>query len=216
MEGMRKKIISSLALILVLIMCGTVAYANEDYSIWEKRGKDIASVVEDGENQSQLAGVISKEEFDVTIDFYKQQGCTDEEAKEKAREYLVEREAMYLKAIDEGFSVTDEEVQNYVDDLKSFLDDCENEDEVEAMIGAFESEEDYWNYEFFVYQKNLPIQNYVATLEKEYEELDASTNQISSEQVQGEMDEQEKWNEEFQKIKEEAAEEYKDIIVIEE
>lgn len=30
------------------------------------------------------------------------------------------------------------------------------------------TEEDYWNYEFSVYEKNLPIQNYVADLECSY------------------------------------------------
>jgi len=39
---------------------------------------------------------------------------------------------------------------------------------VDTIMEQFDSEEDYWNYEFTVYQKNLPIQNYVHDLEQEY------------------------------------------------
>ena len=36
------------------------------------------------------------------------------------------------------------------------------------MIGQFDLEEDYWNYEKEVYRKPLPIEKMVQDLEKEY------------------------------------------------
>lgn len=55
------------------------------------------------------------------------------------------------------------------------------------------TEEDYWNYEFSVYEKNLPIQNYVADLECSY----AQEEHL----VQGSEEFQQKWLEHFQSLK---------------
>lgn len=43
------------------------------------------------------------------------------------------------------------------------------------MINQFDSEEDFWNYEFTVYKKNLPIQNYVHGLEEAYRNREADS-----------------------------------------
>ena len=104
---------------------------------------------------------ISKEEMEYTTYFYMQQGYDEEEAKSKAKEYLTEREELYQKAVDAGYSVTDEEVEEYLDSLKELIYSSENgEEQLAISKNYFENEEEYWDYEFLVYQKNLVIQKY--------------------------------------------------------
>lgn len=71
-------------------------------------------------------------------------------------------------AIDNGYSVTDEEVWDYIEELKEIINSADNKEDALAIMKQFDSEEDYWNYEFSVYQKNLPIQNYVHDIEQMY------------------------------------------------
>lgn len=106
-------------------------------------------------------GDISKEEMEYTTYFYMQQGYDEEEAKSKAKEYLMEREELYQKAVDAGYSVTDEEVEEYLDSLKELIYSSENgEEQLAISMNYFENEDEYWDYEFLVYQKNLVIQKY--------------------------------------------------------
>lgn len=104
---------------------------------------------------------ISKEEMEYTTYFYMQQGYDEEEAKSKAKEYLTEREELYQKAVDAGYSVTDEEVEEYLDSLKELIYSSEDgEEQLAISMNYFENEDEYWDYEFLVYQKNLVIQKY--------------------------------------------------------
>ena len=81
---------------------------------------------------------------------------------------MEKREALYQAAIKNGFTVTDEEIKSYLDELKKTLEQADNKDDVLAIISKFDSEEAYWAFEYTVYQKDLPIQKYVASLEQEY------------------------------------------------
>ena len=104
---------------------------------------------------------ISKEEMEYTTYSYMQQGYDEEEAKSKAKEYLMEREELYQKAVDAGYSVTDEEVEEYLDSLKELIYSSEDgEEQLAISMNYFENEDEYWDYEFLVYQKNLVIQKY--------------------------------------------------------
>ena len=93
-----------------------------------------------------------------------------------------------------GFSVTDVEIYDYLDELKDILTTTMSEQEYRELISAFESEDAYWNYQFKVYEVNLPIQKYVATLEHEYKSQHTEiTDPIALDQA---------WGEEFERIKE--------------
>jgi len=89
-------------------------------------------------------------------------------AETEAIQYMEKREALYQAAIKNGFTVTDEEIKSYLDELKKTLEQADNKDDVLAIISKFDSEEAYWAFEYTVYQKDLPIQKYVASLEQEY------------------------------------------------
>ena len=93
--------------------------------------------------------------------------------------------ALYAAAVKNGYSVTDEQVQAYIEDMKLQLESVDNSEDIQDVIDQFDSEDDYWAYEFTVYQKQLPIQNYVSALNDEYNEKAVDS---SSEEAQEEWD----------------------------
>ena len=79
---------------------------------------------------------------------------------------------MYAEAIAKGYSATDEEIEGYLEEMKASIFSDTTDETTQAqyreMIGQFDSEEDYWNYEKEVYRKQLPIEKMVRDLEREY------------------------------------------------
>ncbi len=64
------------------------------------------------------------------------------------------------------------------------------------LIRQFENEDAYWQFEFEVYKKDLPIQKYVESLEKEFKE---------NQSLSGDVDVENAWSEHFENLKEDLA-----------
>ena len=129
-------------------------------------------------------------------------GMDREQAKEEAIKYAMKREALYEEAINNGYTVTDEEVRAYLEELKEVINSADNKEDALQVIKAFDSEKKYWDFEFEVYKKDLPIQKYVESLEVMYKAKDAK---LSEQTVQ--TDYEEDFNSFFEKYKEKLAEE---------
>lgn len=69
---------------------------------------------------------------------------SEEEAKSKAVEYVMEREALYQEALRNGYTVTEQEVLDFLEEQKEFIQMADNKEEVMAVINQFDSEEEYW------------------------------------------------------------------------
>lgn len=124
---------------------------------------ETGEIFEKGEN-----AIITTDEIEQAAAYYQLGGMNEKEAYEEAADYARKREALYQEALKNGYQVTDQEVWDYLEQFKEELHEYQNSGMVDTIMGQFDSEEDYWNYEFTVYQKNLPIQNYVHDLEQEY------------------------------------------------
>ena len=61
------------------------------------------------------------------------------------------------------------------------------------MLKGFGSEDEYWDYEYMVYQKQLPIQKYVKSLENDYN--NAHQDEFTEEQLA------QNWNTKLDSIK---------------
>lgn len=131
--------------------------------------------------------IILKKDIDQAKDFYLLTGLSEEEALKSAIKSELEREALYQAAIKNGFLVSKDEVENYVKELQNSVETATNKEEIQAAIAQFNSSEEYWNYQITVYEKNLPIQNYVKCLENNYNE--ASTKPADT------------WSDYFQQLK---------------
>lgn len=115
--------------------------------------------------------LITAQEVEQYTEFYELNGSED--PAQDAVTYAEERNALYAAAISEGYTVTDQEIRDYIDELKTIVKNSMTESEYSGIIQNYDSEDDYWNYEYKVYTIDLPIQKYTAALEQAYrEELD--------------------------------------------
>lgn len=198
---MKKLIIG--VIITVSILClamGTVVFADKSsISLMQKWGSILKNNSSDKNLDTYTANeyeYCTAQELERAIEYYKLAGKEEKEAEELAKQYLMEAEALYRAAIREGYAVTDEEVWAYLKELKEFVKSADNSKDIQTMIDQFDSEEDFWNFEFIIYQKQLPIQNYVHDLELQF-----------MQENDGSFEENDKaWREHFEQIKTELVE----------
>lgn len=119
---------------------------------------------------------VSEKDVRQAEDFYGLQGFDRQEARRMAVDYMEKREALYEEAVKNGYDVTDREVYDYLEELKAIIDSADNREDAYNVMAAFESEDAYWDYQFSVYKKNLPIQNYVKDLEKQFYSAQSHSN----------------------------------------
>lgn len=115
---------------------------------------------------------ITKKDLEMSIDNLVLSGLKEENAIKEAVKLTMEREALYEEAVTEGFNVTDGEIKDYFEELKGTMDKAENKVQVDAIIKGFGSEEKYWDFEFGIYKKDLPIIKYQKALETQYNDKD--------------------------------------------
>jgi hypothetical protein len=172
-----KVIISSVTLlVLVFILAIPVLAQSKTDSFMSAWGNILKGYAKNDKIQEQgiyakgVSATITEEEVQQATDFYLLSGdISKQEAREKAISYSEEREALYEVAILNGYSVTDDEIWSYLKELKEIINTADNKDDLYAIMNSFDSEQEYWDYQFEVYQKNLPIQKYVEDLKAQYE-----------------------------------------------
>ncbi|MBO5372998.1 MAG: hypothetical protein J6A75_09810 [Lachnospiraceae bacterium] len=221
---MKNKKLYSILGVLAMAVClgigvnanakGHTDYAEQEYSeiLAEKDMDDISyddKYAADGDMEEVVDDFATDEIYEVGEDIlitnaeveqYEEYYDLGDSAnpKQDAIDYAQERNALYAAAIENGFTVTDEEIYAYLDELKTLLKQEENKEMYENAISGFESEEAYWEFEYEVYKIDLPIQKYVASLEEEYKETS---------DVEDAMELEEEWTDEFEIIKEELVDE---------
>lgn len=193
---MKKKYVSLLLIIFILfipiiIFKKTSIPDRSSVSIMEDWGKIIKKYHSQKTDSDIFAkgkhSIILKKDIEQAKEFYLLTGLSEQEALESAIKSEFEREALYQAAKKHGFNATRTEVEKYIQELQKSIEESANKEDVEAVIAQFESPEQYWKYQIAVYEKELPIQNYIKNLEKKYNE---TTNK--------EID---NWNDYFQQLK---------------
>ena len=107
---------------------------------------------------------VSKAEVQQYTDFYLNNGESEENAQKLVEKDAMERNALYVAAIQNGYEVTEEDIDDWLKELRTMLENDTTGAYQSAMEG-FESEDAYWEYEYEVYRADLPIQNYVSSLQ---------------------------------------------------
>ena len=204
---MKKKIqalCASLFMGILLFMAGVQTFAEPSYTSKFSDWGNLLKQYANDENGNEMIyargknGVITNKEVEQAMMFYTTFGMNQEDARKQAVLYVEEREALYQQAIEAGYTVTDQEVYDYLEELKQFINQSENKEDAMAIIEQFDSEEDYWNYEFEVYKKDLPIQKYMAAKEKEFKEVAPQAKSIN--------EIEEEWQDYYEQIKAQAVE----------
>lgn len=119
---------------------------------------------------------VSEKDVRRAEDFYVLQGFDKQEARRMAVDYMEKREALYEEAVKNGYDVTEQEVYDYLEELKALIASADNREDAYNVMAAFESEDAYWDYQFSVYRKNLPIQKYVKHLEERFNGMQSRSN----------------------------------------
>ena len=138
---------------------------------YEMYGRNLKKDYDSDEMSVYFKGktaVITKKDLEMSIDNLVLSGLKEENAIKEAVKLTMEREALYEEAVTEGFNVTDDEIKAYLEELKGMMDKADNKAQVEAIIKGFGSEGKYWDFEFSIYKKDLPIIKYQEALEKQY------------------------------------------------
>lgn len=163
------------------------------YTHTNKNGDEIYAHGKNG-------AVVTTDEINQTTEFFITSGMDEATAKQKAISYSLQHEALYQKAIQEGYSVTDDEVYAYLDELKKSINTSENKSDAEALIAQYDSPKEYWQYEFEVYKKDLPIIKYSEQLKKDFiaQSKSALSGKSSS---NAEADPMDAWNAYYEKFK---------------
>ena len=138
---------------------------------YEMYGQNLRNDYDSDEMSVYFKGktaVITKKDLEMSVDNLVLSGLKEENAIKEAVKLTMEREALYEEAVTEGFNVTDDEIKAYLEELKGMMDKADNKAQVEAIIKGFGSEGKYWDFEFNIYKKDLPIIKYQEALEKQY------------------------------------------------
>ena len=154
---MKKRTILLLTLFVILVAGSVSVYAAKEESnidIMEKVGQ-LFNSYRDKTDESIYArgksgGVITTKDIEQATEFYILAGYEQSDAEDKAVEYMLQRDATYQRAIAVGYSVSDDEINDYLDDLKVTINDSINSEEAQALISQFGSEEDkFTNWKIF-------------------------------------------------------------------
>ena len=148
----------------------------------------VASIINDKTNDS-----IEKAEK-----YYTSAGVSEKKAHIEAIKYVEEEQALYVKAIAEGYDVNEKEIDEYVDNMKDTVNSADNKEDIKKVIDEFDSEDDFWDYQRIVAKTDLPIINYTKALEKQYRK-----EHVNDEDVD------EGWNKEYESIKSKLVKEQK-------
>ena len=122
----------------------------------------------DGETYYAIGKTINipMDEMDRAVEYYQIGGRSNAVA--LADQYVKERNALYAAALANGCTATEDEIRQYLDELRDMLYRSENKEDIFAVIQGFGSEDEYWAYEYTVYQKEYPIIKYTEALRDNY------------------------------------------------
>lgn len=183
MKNKKRLVVASVFVVVLLIATAFQIWGNrsdENKTLYEKLGKNAVNDAHESqlnqlnrENDIYMRGenaVITNQELELETNAYIINGENEDDARDLALAYAQQRNALYAEAIKQGFQVTDDEIWDYLETLKEKVKKSNNASDIQTMIDQFDTEDEFWNYEFTVYKKNLPIQKLVDSLKKQYGE----------------------------------------------
>lgn len=194
----KKSIVCIFICICVLSVVAVAISANDTNSLFFKWGeleKQGAVAYSDSTSLAFQGDTIavSKQELDLLTRRHELQG--DDNSADLAKDYLLKREAMYQIALQNGCTVTDQEVADYIDSIKTSFQKAENYDDFQAFLdGADMTIDEYWDSQYEVLKKELVVNQYVQPLQQalwENANIEAGTEEA-----------QQLWQEEYDRIAE--------------
>lgn len=168
---MKKKSIIIGVIVFAVMLFGSIFVIAES-TIQSKWGAYLVKYAEN-ENDDVIyatgkTAIIYKSDIERATYYYLLAGMSEEEANENAYEFCKEKEALFQEATRLGYTVSNDEINNYINELREMTKDASNKKDIYDVINQFDSEEAYWDYLTGVYRKNLPIQKMNTQKEREF------------------------------------------------
>ena len=172
---MKHKILILCSVVVVFTICIVFGYSSMADSrfpgkLWGAKLNEFSKNNEEIPYAIGNSATITKAQMEIAEYFYSLKGLDEEKARLAAYEDLKKQEALYQKACQLGYSVTDAEIQKQIAEYKNVAKTAENRDEILQVISQFDSEEAFWEYEARVFGREMISQKYVADLEKKFAE----------------------------------------------
>lgn len=127
-------------------------------------------------------------DYEQMVEYYKLNNLKEDEAKQEAEIYVKERYAIYAEAIEQGYTAAEEDINEYLEALKTEMSDEKNKKTAEIIEETFGTKEAYWEYERELAKVDLPIKQYINAVAKQYKE-------------ENEKASQKEWNKRFDSMK---------------
>lgn len=137
--------------------------------------------------------VIYEDEFESIKKVYEVYGYKNVE--KTALEYLTKDILMNKKAKEEGYTVNEEEVNEYIKKMKREMSKPEFEKQFNELASGFGSTDNYWKYATELARNDLVTKKYLDNLEKNYSK--------ELKMTQSDPEFQEKWSVKLENIKNE-------------
>lgn len=143
-----------------------------DYYAW-------GSILYDDMNRPQVLGTadiyftgnrakVTAQDYELVKKFYLLAGLGEAEADSAAAKDTQQRMALYEEAVSRGYTVTEQEIQEKLAELKEDVETASNQDTILEMIAAFPSEAAFWDYQKYLLHVSLPIMKLNHALEADY------------------------------------------------
>ena len=180
----KSKIIEASIIVITFIVCtGLIAYANLNRQKKIEQTENLE--ISQNEEQELKAGELYKEvgaervfessetdeimiDMDTVnkiVDFYSENKSDEEiqEIKEDVIKEITDKEILYREATKLGYEASEEEIQEYIDNMKQQIAESQNSKSFENFISGYgKSEDEYWKEQKDNIRKNICIDKYLA------------------------------------------------------
>lgn len=224
MSMKEKKFFAILIVTSFIFVISFSSNAKESDSLLEESyGKKIQKYLERSDNEEVSMSkslelcenntiVLPQKEINMAKDFYVSAGSDKKDAEGLAVEYVKEVNSLYQEAIKNGYTATDEEIKEHLELLKKEIDIAENKEEIYVFINTFDNEQDYWDFQFEMFKKDLPIQKYIAAKEQAFLDKCIKNNSKKTEarkvDATAVLEYQDEWDKQFLNMKENVVNKY--------
>ena len=115
---------------------------------------------------------ITKKEMKDYTNRFMLSDCNEDEAQNRAFQFLVRSKTLLFAAKSEGYEVDDSELDQIIEDRKKEMNDPAYKDTMKPMYAAFGGEEKYWEYIREDIRNSAIIEKFFVDKEKEYSSLE--------------------------------------------
>lgn len=177
MKNKKRHLTIALIAGILLATFAVQSFASQNYSFTDlgkmfKRyaNNDNINPIADDLFAVGASAVITKAEVDQATEFYTMHPNSElrSSARDLAIEFCEQKEALYAAAVKNGFTATDAELEAFINDQKELFKTAVNKEDLQAVVATFDSEQDFWEHEYLVAKKNLPIIKYQESMRQQY------------------------------------------------